>query len=392
MKTVYFKNRFRGHPYHSLYQETIKNPPEGFKIMMDEVSSLQGSNLIDINLKFQRSFVTKDLWQNGKPLIYLLWQAYNKKVEKFEIDLVFSMQQLIFAKVPWIVDLEFIDALVGYGNIRSCRPIVKKALNSRFCKKILPWSEWSKRTLIKSLDCKSFENKIETVNLAVKPKNCLKLNNDSKVRLLFVGSTNPSNIQNFELKGGIEVLESFVELNKINANLELVVRSWVPEDILKKYSKNKNIIFYPKPLIFEEFEKLFTTSDIFLFPSHANLGLAILEAMSYGLPVVALDIYDIPEAITDMKTGLLLNPSLKVPYYTWDGGPNHYDDNFILNIRHSRPWLVKQITEKVTTLIESDSLRKKLGDSGRNLIEHGDFSIEKRNKKLGRIFEEALNR
>jgi len=307
-------------------------------------------------------------------------------------DLVFAMQQLIFDDVPWVVDFEFVNALVGYGNIRTCKKEVEKTLRSQFCKKILPWSDWSKKTMECSLDCKYLEEKIEKVNLAVKRKSLPQKKDTGRVRLLFVGSTNPPNSHNFELKGGIEAIEAFVKLSERYDCLDLVVRSWVPKEILSRYSQIANLRFCCTPLSSSALADLYASSDIFLFPSHTNLGMAILEAMSYELPVVSLDVYDIPEAVQDMKTGLLLEPSKDVPYYTWNGSPNHFDKRFWSAIGRSKSSLVSKLVEAVSLLIENDSLRRNMGVEGKRQVEDGVFSLEHRNRKIRKIFEESLKK
>jgi N-acetyl-alpha-D-glucosaminyl L-malate synthase BshA len=50
-------------------------------------------------------------------------------------------------------------------------------------------------------------------------------------------------------------------------------------------------------------------ADVFLLPSeHESFGLAALEAMSCGLPVVASSIGGLPEVIEDGETGFLFDP------------------------------------------------------------------------------------
>jgi glycosyltransferase involved in cell wall biosynthesis len=118
--------------------------------------------------------------------------------------------------------------------------------------------------------------------------------------------------------------------------------------------------------------------------------MAILEAMSYELPVIAINLYDIPEAVQNMKTGILIDPPPNVSYYTWNGAPNHHDRNLLPRIRQSRRWIVNQIVDKASFLIEENSLRRQIGREAKRMIEHGEFSITKRNEKLKRIFDEAI--
>jgi L-malate glycosyltransferase len=56
----------------------------------------------------------------------------------------------------------------------------------------------------------------------------------------------------------------------------------------------------------EDFVELLAASDVFLLPSEKeSFGLAALEALSCGVPVVASDIGGIPELVSDGETGCL---------------------------------------------------------------------------------------
>jgi glycosyltransferase involved in cell wall biosynthesis len=119
--------------------------------------------------------------------------------------------------------------------------------------------------------------------------------------------------------------------------------------------------------------------------------MAILEAMSYELPVIARRVYDIPEAVEDMRTGLLLDPLPTLPYYMWNGAPNSHNRKFLAGVRKYRLQLVNQIVEKTSLLIENAPLMRRLGRQARASIEEGKFSIKNRNMQLKRIFDEAVS-
>jgi len=55
------------------------------------------------------------------------------------------------------------------------------------------------------------------------------------------------------------------------------------------------------------------------------------------------------------------------------------------------PQVVAELVEKTSILIEDEDLRRKMGRAGREEVETGKFSLEKRNNKLKRIFDDALS-
>jgi glycosyltransferase involved in cell wall biosynthesis len=398
MKSVFLKGRSQGGIPHSLYEELLRSPPDEYYIFAEKngnstqprriVYSKRQTLFDTINKRLLTSPLASNLWREAKTLLYTgikKTQSLNPSDPKS--DLIYASQQFVSGDRPWIVDLEFANALVDYGDIRLCRRQVKKALSSSFCKKIIPWSDWSKRTLLRSLDCTPFKNKIETVHFGVKAKKFSKKKESDKIRLLFVGSINHLNYMNFEWKGGIELVEALPQLSK-KYDVELIIRSWVPPEIAVKCAKDPNIKLIKYMLSPEELSNLYMSSDIFVFPSYLNFGMAILDAMSYELPVIASNIFDVPEAVKDMETGILLELP-KLPFYAWNGMPNDLDPQLIVGIRRVRNWRISQIVEKTSMLIEDGALRRRIGKRARGLVEEGEFSLSSKNQKLKRIFDEA---
>ncbi|MCZ7399987.1 MAG: glycosyltransferase family 4 protein [Candidatus Methanoperedens sp.] len=374
---------------HSLYNELINYPPYGYEFVTKNETWEKTSKFIseiDFLYSFQKNVLAKIIPVN-------LAKAYFDKFKKLpkDINLTYSSGHLIFRKEPWVVDLEFVTHLAGYnyGHLKRYQRIIEKVLRSENCKKIMPWTDAGKKTIFLTIKDKKILNKVETVHLAMHKKNFDKQFNKDKIKLLFVASINIP--KDFDIKGGKEVLESFLRLNNRYDNLELVIRSYVPKHIKEKFKQIKNIQIIDEIIQWEELEKEFKSADIFLFPSHNTPGMVILEAMSYELPVITTDVWANPEMVSDGKTGFLIKKSKKINYYINNFIPNWSEQKTLEIIKNATDSaVVNELVEKTGILIENERIRRRMGFQGRQEIEIGKFSIDFRNNKLKEIFDEAL--
>jgi glycosyltransferase involved in cell wall biosynthesis len=197
-----------------------------------------------------------------------------------------------------------------------------------------------------------------------------------------------------EIMGGKEALQAFTILNIKYSNLEMVIRAKLPSHIRSKYAGLTNLKVVEEILPWQLLEQEFKQADIFIFPSHLLHNTVVLEAMSYELPVVTTYIgASGGEYMEDSITGFVAASPEKMPYFL---------DNFILTSETiHRNWLVKssqsvdpkvvdELVTKTGLLIENPDLRRKMGKAARWEVDHGRFSIEKRNERLKRIFDEAV--
>jgi glycosyltransferase involved in cell wall biosynthesis len=391
MKKIYLDIAGR---MHSLYKQLIDYPPEGYQFLTQGTGwdkAISTASRVNAIYTFQGRIL-------GKIIPVNLTKAYLERFKKPPegTALTYATGHLVFRREPWVVDLEFVTQLAGYNlrHFKRYKRFIEKVLASEYCKKIICWTEAGKKTVLLNMNCESFAHKVEIVPLAVPKKNFTKdYSNQKKVKLLFVGSANIPG--EFEYKGGKEVLEAFVTLCQKYPNLELVIRSDIPKEIKDKYIGLGNLKLIERITPWEQLQEEFRSADIFLFPSHSTPGLAILDAMSYELPVITTDVWANPEMVEDGKTGFLIKKSRKVQYYAenfipiWSYLP---DSRFMKSIKFVDPEVVKELVEKTSILIEDKELRRKMGKAGRQETETGKFSIEKRNEKLKRIFDEATER
>lgn len=302
---------------------------------------------------------------------------------KTDCDLIYSTRGfLVNGNKPWIIDLEnaAIFCSLDWGQLQSQRiqKTIQKYLTSNKCKKILPQSEASKRTLLDSIDCRGFEDKIEVVYLAMR-KCSKKLIKHDKFTISFVG-------YNFYHKGGHDLIEAFKKLRE-KYDIEMIMKSIVP----KEYGDIEGIKYYNyisdnfnKD---ELFEKIYLRSDAYVMPTYIDhYGLVYLDAMSAGLPIITTDEFTSPELID--SNGFVIHTD-----YCWENYVKAGDlqlKQFAKDKTKLHPEIIKELIKDISILIEDKKLRLKMGKNSKKLIDKGKLSIEERNKKLKRIYEESI--
>ncbi len=139
--------------------------------------------------------------------------------------------------------------------------------------------------------------------------------NSNKINILHVSNYLPWKGQEY-LVGAFSLLE-----NK-NTILTLVGEEWDEKYTrrIKLFAKRLGVserVFFRGRLTGQSLSEAYASADLFVFPSlYESFGMVLLEAMSFGLPMIASNTGGIPEIITDGENGLLVNPrdahSLKI--------------------------------------------------------------------------------
>ena len=377
--------------FHSLYHLLIQNPPEGYEVIQPQFTMEKTQQSL------RKSKIARFIY---KRLIKKLINPIKNEDKKFifkkipSADMIFSVGRLVLKKkIPHVIEVvDKLNTLTGYDNLlfQKNKKYIEDALSSPSCKRIICWTEGTKNDFINELDSKNFIDKLEVVNLAIKPRTSFvkKYNEKDAITLLFVGSIN--NPDDFKIKGGLETIETFKLLQKHHKNLKLIVRCKIPQDAKKKYSALKNLEIIEEFLSKEDLNALYENADIFMTPSHNLNGLAPLEAMSYELPLIGINTWSVDEVIMDEFNGFLVPKSEKIPYEEKKFHLDIRSPEFLAYISQVDEALIARLAEKTEILIKDAQLRKTFGKNGRLLVEEGKFSLKERNKRLKKIFDEAL--
>ncbi|MBL7111825.1 MAG: glycosyltransferase [Bacteroidales bacterium] len=164
-----------------------------------------------------------------------------------------------------------------------------------------------------------------------------------------------------EEKGHIYLLELARELKKRNANFKILIAgSGKLNNKLRKTARMYDVHKEVKFLGFVKNIRSFNrTIDIFLLTSlWEGFGYVMVEAMAEERPVVAFDIRSSAEIIDDGKTGFLAEKGN-----------------------------VEDLADKVSTLMNSEELRKEFGQHGKEKVEQ-IFTIDKALRKVEDLLEE----
>lgn len=203
-----------------------------------------------------------------------------------------------------------------------------------------------------------FELPAYKVNLLYNPVECPKdlppKADNNPLKILFLGQVK-------QRKGIYDLLESLARLKHRegiairlvlagDGEIEAVVRQAERLDI----AQNLEVLGW---IGLEEKNRRLAEADCFVLPSYnEGLPMALLEAMSYGLPVVTTPVGGIGEVVDHQKTGLLIDP----------GSTN-------------------QLSNALKVLLSDRDLRLRLGNSAR--VKAKDFAIDKYTQSLSNLYE-----
>ena len=356
--------KFPDSPY---YKYLIDNSPEGIEY---------------INVKKQKGVITRKgffllsnfLKKNIRKIVYVVYPtlANSHKSPKGGYDLIHCAHCLSKNKdKPWVADIEFVSQMWVSGRRPKNKRSVKKIVYSKNCKKLITWTRLMKKDLLAEFP--KLKDKVEVVYPPIPILN-IKRKKHSEINLFFVA-------RYFFYKGGLHALEVIDRLTKKYSDVNGIIVSEVPKEIKNRYSKNKKISFYSLMPQKDLFEKIYSIGDVFVYPGYSDsFGFAIPEVMSLGIPTISVNTSTRSEIITHNKNGYLVETKLSQKELI--------NNSFSINKENLK--IISELEYFTEKLIFNKKLRKKFSSEAKKEIQVGKFSVNKINKKLNRIYEEAL--
>jgi len=373
IKQIKVKTIFGGH---QIYQEIVNYPPQGVEYLGVSKETVSG-----------KYYESKKMKEKLGAMIQKLKVPRMIYVKPGNYDLIHSSRGIIpLNRKPWVIDMEHVHSFFGLNpkliKNKFWKKFIEKKLASKYCKGILCHCEATQKAFFHYLDCSKFKDKIKVLypSSHIIP---IKKKISDKIRILAVLSC-------FDAKAGPQVLKIFSKIEKKYPNVEFWIRADVPEELKKKFDlKNVKYMEYLSNIISREklSKEIYSQCDILFYPTLCDsFGYSLIDAMIAKMPIVATNLFAVPEIVKDGENGIIV----KIPGYKLEEG---YIQSFPKSKMKSRTEkkFIDDCYKALEKLIKNKSLRKKMGQRGFEIISKGAFSIATRNKKLRKIYREALN-
>lgn len=258
---------------------------------VDNLKTLQTQNR-SVVLKIITYLISKIPLINLRRISYLSEDA----------DYIYTWGDIpLFPKKPFVIELDNPYVLTFYNAFafKLYKPLIKRLLLSKKCKKIVCISEACQKSFIEEM-WGEFEDKAVVLYPRIRDW-VIKSRNDTEdniIRFLSVWLAGKS-------KGLFELLAAFhsVESDKIELNI-IGFRDVVIEAQYQTDTRIKFLWKLPRQEILNTF---MPECDILLFPTYLeSFGMVALEALSRGLGVITTNIYALPEMVVDGYNGKIL--------------------------------------------------------------------------------------
>jgi glycosyltransferase involved in cell wall biosynthesis len=372
------------------YDDLAQHPPEGYRFVLRHTASEGLARQLS-----RTSIAYRSLWSLWKLFPMQLAKPYWERFKRIPAgtDLTYAVLHPVFRREPWVMDMcaEQPHLLVGSERLFDrWKGVLRRPLLSPLCRGILYEVEAGRRAFLQRLAWPGLAEKTVVVPAAVPPRPPAQGSQDGRVKLLFVNSANMDVGSHLAIHGGLVLLEAFLHLRQRYPNLELVIRSAVPGWVKMAYGRLPDLRIIDQVIPWSQLEREFQTADIFVYPTHVTPSIVLLDAMSYGLPIVTTDVWANPELVQDGYNGLLV-PHPSAAAFT-DGDVVHFDSpHFRRVVERANDSLVAGVLAAVSRLIDDGGLRRRLGHAGRQEVQNGRFSLARRNAALARVLAEAID-
>jgi glycosyltransferase involved in cell wall biosynthesis len=324
-------------------------------------------------------------------------KGFMRRYESDRHDLIEAIMTPAATDNRWILSCaNFQEAtafnFAGCPIPRSMRVVyIGRMLLRDNCKKIVFWSEAGRRTLqtYAGVEDKGLLGKATVVYPAIRKAADAQIQfpNRNDVNILFSGD--------FFRKGGVNVVDAFERARRTHPSITLTLccdekidfntpNARLRAEYLDRIRRADGIAMLGRVPRDRLVADILPKADVYLLPTYAEaFGMSILEAMAFGIPVIATNYFAIPEMLEHEVSGLLID----IRQFDCDRMFRGYVVGEIPS--GFREYVTDRLFRHLCRLIESVDERKRIGMAALD-VARTRFSFETRNRKMLEIYREAL--
>lgn len=308
-----------------------------------------------------------------------------------------------YGQYPWVIEIEDVTTLffpfllngqTAETDIRRL-PVykaVKMLLKDPMCRGIITHMRGTAAGIHQLFGDDEISQKVACIPMGVKlPPRWQEHEPSDTIELLFTNSWHQQNVS-FRLRGGIDVLHAFRILKRKYPQLRLTLRSSLPPEaeypevhrIIKECGVRVIDQFLPR----EELDQLLRQSHIYLLPAARIHIVSLLQSMAFGLVPVVSDGWGFSEYVDDGSNGLMVRG--RYGKVSWQDAVTGFLREDYNSMTAADPAVVEQLVSQVSTLVENESLRRRIGQTARRTVETR-YNLGEWNAGLKQAFDRALD-
>ncbi|WP_417847618.1 glycosyltransferase family 4 protein [Thalassoglobus sp.] len=330
------------------------------------------------------------------PIVQSTIKNFLMRFDSNDHDLIEAILSPIQTRNRWIYSADCFQATLNFNILGTPLPkpirlaYMKHLFAQENFKKLIFWSNAAKKSMTDygHVREKWLLEKTSVVYPAIRkiPDELIYSGNSNQLNFLFSGD--------FFRKGGANVIDSFEKAHKQYPEIRIRIccdektdfntsNQKLKREYLKKIH-NCPAITLGRVSRSEMLNEVLPSTDVYLLPTYTEaFGFAILEAMAFGITVIATNVFAIPEIVEENKTGFLID----ISQYNTDKIFRAYIVNEIPANFHED--VNDQLYKYMIRSIESPLLRKQMGQAGLE-VARSKFSFKNRNSKILKIYQDAI--
>ncbi|MDW8042246.1 MAG: glycosyltransferase [Nitrososphaerota archaeon] len=277
----------------------------------------------------------------------------------------------------WVADMESVKVFFrDYGELLDSDRVnrAQGRIEAGECVALMPLTKAAERTMRRYLRLNGY--RVEVVYPSFVPRPAPSADRDL---LVFVGGSWRD--RSFDAKGGREVAEAWLRIAG-KYPFRMMMFSSPPPDLKRRLSERGVFVGYAERS--RLLNEVYPRAKLILLPSMMDtVGYSVIEAMGSGAVPIVSDHFAMPELVGD--TGTIV----RVPNKLWnDDGSHNFEFRERLDLGPYEE-LVERLLDAMHLLLDDEDRWGELSERALRRMKTGPLSIEERNRRLRRIYEES---